>query len=76
MVATPIGNLQDFSPRAQQTLAKVNWIAAEDTRHSRTLLQHFGLNTPLIALHEHNEQTASASLLTRLLAGESGALIS
>ena len=76
MIATPIGNLQDFSPRAQQTLAKVNWIAAEDTRHSRTLLQHFGLNTPLIALHEHNEQTASASLLTRLLAGESGALIS
>jgi 16S rRNA (cytidine1402-2'-O)-methyltransferase len=76
VVATPIGNLQDFSPRAQQTLAKVNWIAAEDTRHSRPLLQHFGLNTPLIALHEHNEQAASANLLNRLLAGESGALIS
>ena len=55
VVATPIGNLDDLTPRARQTLAAVDLIAAEDTRHTRRLLSHFGLKTPLFALHEHNE---------------------
>lgn len=76
IVATPIGNLADFSPRAQATLRAVACIAAEDTRHSRPLLNHFGITTPLLALHEHNEREAAAGLLTRLHNGEDIALIS
>ncbi|EIJ41482.1 putative S-adenosylmethionine-dependent methyltransferase, YraL family [Beggiatoa alba B18LD] len=76
VVATPIGNLADFTLRAQQVLEKVQVIAAEDTRHSRHLLTHFGINTPLQALHEHNEKQATAQLISRLQAGESVALIS
>jgi 16S rRNA (cytidine1402-2'-O)-methyltransferase len=76
VVATPIGNLQDFSPRGQTILAEVACIAAEDTRHSRRLLTHFGISTQLVALHEHNEREASEQLLRRLRNGESIALIS
>lgn len=76
IVATPIGNLADISARALDVLAQVDWIAAEDTRHSQKLLQHFGINKPLISLHEHNEQQKSQMLLEKLQAGETGALIS
>ncbi len=76
VVATPIGNLGDLSPRAQGVLRGVALIAAEDTRHSRPLLEHFGIAAPLTALHEHNERAAVASLLARLQGGEDVALIS
>jgi 16S rRNA (cytidine1402-2'-O)-methyltransferase len=76
VVATPIGNLQDLSPRAQSILQTVNLIAAEDTRHSRHLLTHFGITTPLQSLHEHNEQLKASTLLQRLHNGENIALIS
>lgn len=76
VVATPIGNLGDFSARALETLKTVAAICAEDTRHTRQLLSHFGLERPLIALHDHNEGEAAAGLVARLLAGESLALVS
>ncbi|MBS0432806.1 MAG: 16S rRNA (cytidine(1402)-2'-O)-methyltransferase [Proteobacteria bacterium] len=76
VVATPIGNLEDLSPRAQRILREVSVIAAEDTRHSKPLLAHAGIGTPLVALHEHNEHEAVAPLLQRLQAGEHVALIS
>lgn len=76
VVATPIGNLADFTNRAISTLQEVDVIAAEDTRHSKPLLQHFGIQTPLLSLHEHNEQQRSELLLQRLQKGESVALIS
>ncbi|MBB6246998.1 16S rRNA (cytidine(1402)-2'-O)-methyltransferase [Rhodanobacter sp. A1T4] len=76
VVATPIGHREDFSARAINTLRAVAVIAAEDTRHSRPLLVHHGIDTPLIALHEHNERDAVDAIVRRLLAGESVALIS
>ncbi len=76
VVATPIGNLGDFTPRAVETLKQVAAICAEDTRRTRPLLQQFGIGTPLIALHDHNEAEASASLVRRMLAGDSLALVS
>ena len=76
MVATPIGNLQDITLRAIETLKSVELIAAEDTRHSATLLAHFGIQTRLTALHEHNERSAGEKLVASLLAGQSIALIS
>lgn len=76
VVATPIGNLGDLSPRALDTLKTVAAICAEDTRHTRQLLAHFGVDKPLVALHEHNEGEAAASLVARLLSGESLALVS
>jgi len=76
VVATPIGNLEDISARALRLLREVPLIAAEDTRHSRKLLSHFGIDTPLIACHEHNERTASAHLLAHLQQGQDLALIS
>ncbi len=76
VVATPIGNLGDLSPRALDTLKRVDAICAEDTRHTRQLLAHFGLERPLLALHEHNEGDAAAPLVARLLAGDSLALVS
>ena len=76
IVATPIGNLQDLSPRAQSILHHVDIIAAEDTRHSRHLLNHFGIKTPLRSLHEHNERSQSNILLQYLLSGNNIALIS
>jgi len=76
VVATPIGNLGDLSPRAQQVLREVAAICAEDTRRSGQLLAHFGISTPLVALHEHNEPQMAERLVARLLAGESLALVS
>lgn len=76
VVATPLGNLADLSPRAAQTLAAVAVIAAEDTRHSRPLLNHYGIRTPLLALHEHNEASQAPRLTERLRQGEDVALIS
>lgn len=76
IVATPIGNLGDGSARARDVLATVAVIAAEDTRHSRPLLEAWGVATPLLSLHEHNESQRVAVLLERLLAGEDVALIS
>ncbi len=76
VVATPIGNLGDLSPRARTILANVSCIAAEDTRHTRQLLQAFGIDRPLVSLHEHNEAAKSGELIDRLLSGESLALVS
>ena len=76
LVATPIGNLADFSFRAVAVLQGVDFIACEDTRHSRPLLERHGIDRPLSALHEHNEDAASAKLLDRLEQGESMALVS
>ena len=76
VVATPIGNLGDLSPRAQQVLRSVAAVCAEDTRHTRQLLAHFGIERPLLALHQHNEDAAAAPLVARLLAGEDLALVS
>ncbi|BBP46568.1 ribosomal RNA small subunit methyltransferase I [Thiosulfatimonas sediminis] len=76
VVATPIGNLADISQRALETLASVDWIAAEDTRHTKPLLQHFAIQQTLFSLHEHNEAERSEQLLVKLLAGENGALVS
>ncbi|MBH3419345.1 16S rRNA (cytidine(1402)-2'-O)-methyltransferase [Pseudomonas putida] len=76
VVATPIGNLDDMSARALKVLADVALIAAEDTRHSIRLLQHFGIDTPLAACHEHNERDEGGRFLTKLLAGENVALVS
>ncbi|MBT8080315.1 MAG: 16S rRNA (cytidine(1402)-2'-O)-methyltransferase [Gammaproteobacteria bacterium] len=75
VVATPIGNLDDLSPRARRILQEVDLIAAEDTRHSRRLLSHFSIDTPLVAVHEHNEEAAVNELIGRLTNGESIALI-
>lgn len=76
VVATPIGNLDDISARALRVLGDVALIAAEDTRHSQRLLQHFGITTPLQACHEHNEREQGGRFLSRLLAGDDVALIS
>jgi len=76
VVATPIGNLEDISYRAVRILSEVDLIAAEDTRHSRVLLAHYGITTPMQALHEHNEAQAVERLLERIAAGEAIALIS
>ena len=75
LVATPIGNLGDLSPRALETLSAVDFIAAEDTRVSLKLLNHFGIKKPLVSYHEHNHVTAGPSILARLLAGEDCALV-
>ena len=76
IVATPIGNLADMSARAIEVLKDVDVIAAEDTRHSGHLLQHYAIKTPTVSLHEHNEQQRSEVLLSRIQAGEAVALIS
>jgi len=76
VVATPIGNLGDMTPRAVAVLQEVDVIAAEDTRHSGRLLAHFDIGTPSVALHEHNERSQAPRLVERLAAGESLALIS
>ena len=75
LVATPIGNLGDFSPRAVETLETVDFIAAEDTRVSVKLLNHFEIKKPLVSYHEHNHVSAGQAILQRLLAGESCALV-
>ncbi|WP_431197045.1 16S rRNA (cytidine(1402)-2'-O)-methyltransferase [Thiolapillus brandeum] len=76
IVATPIGNLDDISLRAIQVLNQVSRVAAEDTRHSRRLMQHHGIDTPMLALHEHNERQALKGLLKILRQGQDMALIS
>ena len=76
VVATPIGNLEDMSYRAVRILAEVDVIAAEDTRHSRPLLTHYGIDTPMQALHEHNEEQIAGRILERIRKGEAVALIS
>ncbi|WEN16143.1 16S rRNA (cytidine(1402)-2'-O)-methyltransferase [Rhodanobacter sp. AS-Z3] len=76
VVATPIGHRDDFSARAIATLREVAVIAAEDTRHSRPLLIHHNIDTPLIALHDHNERDAVDAIVRRMQAGDSVALIS
>lgn len=75
LVATPIGNLGDMSPRALETLETVDFIAAEDTRVSVKLLNHFGIKKPLVSYHQHNQASAGQSVLRRLLAGENCALV-
>lgn len=75
VVGTPIGNLEDLSQRALRILREVNLVAAEDTRHTRGLLTHFDIHTPLFAYHEHNARTAGAQLLERLQTGASIALV-
>jgi 16S rRNA (cytidine1402-2'-O)-methyltransferase len=76
VVATPIGNLGDMTARAREVLGGVDLIAAEDTRHTRPLLQAFGLQTPTISLHEHNETQKAESLMRELASGKSIALVS
>lgn len=76
IVATPIGNLEDITYRAVTILQQVDLIAAEDTRHSQKLLQHFSIQTPMFALHDHNEKQKSAVLIEKLQSGKSIALIS
>ena len=76
MVATPIGNLADISQRALDVLQQVDLIAAEDTRHSGRLLSHFGIDKPLLSLHEHNEKARSEAVIEKLQAGNDIALVS
>jgi 16S rRNA (cytidine1402-2'-O)-methyltransferase len=76
VVATPIGNLDDLSPRAQKILQEVDLIAAEDTRHTGRLLSHFGIKNRLLALHEHNEEARVAGLIGKMQEGQTVALVS
>jgi 16S rRNA (cytidine1402-2'-O)-methyltransferase len=76
LVATPIGNLEDITFRAVRVLKEVDLIACEDTRRSRKLLDHYGIGTPTISYHEHNEAERTAELIARLLGGATVALIS
>lgn len=75
VVGTPIGNLGDFSPRAVSTLDAVDYIAAEDTRVTVKLLNHFGIKTPLISYHEHNKKATGEKIVEKLLAGSTFALV-
>ena len=75
LVATPIGNLEDITPRALRTLAEVQAVAAEDTRRTRRLLDHFGVSVPVVSLFEHNEQRKVPALIERLAAGDSVAVV-
>ena len=75
LVATPIGNLGDFSPRAVETLRQADFIAAEDTRVSVKLLNHFDIKKPMVSYHEHNKAAAGPAVLERILAGETCALV-
>jgi 16S rRNA (cytidine1402-2'-O)-methyltransferase len=76
IVPTPIGNIGDITLRALETLEAVDLIAAEDTRHSRTLMTHYDISTPLVSFHEHSENRVVEQLADRVVAGESVALIS
>lgn len=76
IVATPIGNLDDMSPRATSILSRVSVIAAEDTRHSGRLMQHLGIRKPMMALHDHNERDKAGQVLDKLAASQDVALIS
>jgi 16S rRNA (cytidine1402-2'-O)-methyltransferase len=76
LVATPIGNLNDISLRALETLRAVDFIASEDTRHTGRLLKHFEINKPQISFHEHNEDRAVTRIINLLLEGQDVALVS
>lgn len=76
IVATPIGNLEDITLRALRVLKEVDLIAAEDTRHTKNLLSHYGIRTSVTSYHEHNEKTKAHALVTRLEQGENVALVS
>lgn len=76
LVATPIGNLEDLSPRAARALAEADLVACEDTRHSGRLLAHLGLKKTLVSLHEHNERARLPQILAALDAGQSVAVVS
>ncbi len=76
VVATPIGNLGDLSPRARAVLSACALIAAEDTRHTGALLKHFDIHTPMVSLHEHNEPQRTPELLLRMQSGAEIALVS
>lgn len=76
VVATPIGNIHDISYRAIETLKQVSLICAEDTRHSQRLMSHYGITTPMMSLHEHNEEARIEQITAKLGTGESIALIS
>lgn len=76
VVATPIGNLADLTPRAQQVLTGVDLVAAEDTRHTGKLLQHFNIKANLISVHDHNERQRAGMIIDQLAAGKSVALVS
>ncbi len=76
IVGTPIGNLGDFSPRAVEILSSVDFIAAEDTRVTIKLLNHFGIKKPMVSYYEHNRTERGARLIERMLNGESCALVS
>ena len=75
LVATPIGHLEDISARALRVLREADLVAAEDTRHTRRLLQHFGIAARVVSLHEHNERARAASLVERVQAGQNVALV-
>jgi len=76
IVATPIGNLEDITLRALRVLREVDWIACEDTRQTRKLLEHFGISKPMVSYHDHNEAARAAELVEKLTSGGSGALVS
>jgi len=76
VVATPIGNLEDISYRAVRILSEVDLVAAEDTRHSALLLSHYGIKTPMHAVHEHNEEQVTSRILERITNGQAIALVS
>ena len=76
IIATPIGNLEDITLRALRVLREVDWIACEDTRQTRKLLEHFGIAKPMVSYHEHNESGRAAELVGKLTKGGSGALVS
>lgn len=76
IVSTPIGHLDDITRRAIDVLAEVDWIAAEDTRHSQRMLDQLGIRNRMISCHDHNESQRSDELVARLQGGEQGALIS
>ena len=75
VIGTPIGNLGDFSPRAAETLEQVDFIAAEDTRVTVKLLNHFGIKKPMISYFEHNRREKGELIVKRILAGENCALV-
>src|SRR2546427_2421105 len=76
IVATPIGNLEDITQRALRVLGEVDFVACEDTRHTRKLLNHYGINAKTISYHEHNERERAAELLARLQDGANVAIVS
>jgi 16S rRNA (cytidine1402-2'-O)-methyltransferase len=76
IISTPIGNLEDITLRALRVLREVDWIACEDTRHTRKLLEHFGISKPMMSYYDHNEAARAAELVERLQTGVSVALVS